>query len=541
MKWPSIREFLEIPSHLTGKDVNIAIIDGKFPTHPDIASNERRNTYLVRTTNGLHAKPMLLKAKEGVWKVANHGLCTASAAGGSGSLSNGIYTGAAPDANLYLLECGSLRTSEEVQGNIGEALFWLKQNWKKYNIRGAVLTIVGQIDTGLLPWQADPIRILCEELIDDGLFIVSSSGNYREVTSGSTVSPSMLNVGGVYIPFKNNIDNILPFHGSRGLTFDGKWNPDVLAPAGNVMLPFPYKNEEEKRNHYTANEDNLPFPYARQWGTSFAGPVVLGFAACLWQVNPDWDAKKMKMAIINGTISHQNWKELKAGLISVRSLKGETSGLQEENSYSNWQRYKSKSENERLRELEKNHNDYEILISFFPEGVTEHAEDIIKNYLYHTSFKVRVAALLALSCNQNAVQKWEIENYLMDSNPFVKMAGLFVLKKYESMWKHFTHTMADLINDGNSDIRYNATKLAISVKDKSLIEPLVDGMEEDARKMRIATFGNRCMALEVITGYEIELDTEWREGEDPYSEGRMQTRLYMTRKWKEYVEEFYKD
>lgn len=44
MTWPSIREFLQIPKELTGKNVGIAVIDGSFPNHPDIAANEHRNT-----------------------------------------------------------------------------------------------------------------------------------------------------------------------------------------------------------------------------------------------------------------------------------------------------------------------------------------------------------------------------------------------------------------------------------------------------------------------------------------------------------------
>ncbi|MGV3466267.1 MAG: S8 family serine peptidase, partial [Heyndrickxia sp.] len=480
------------------------------------------------------AKPILLKPKEDEWEPATHGLHTASAAGGSGALSDGLYTGAAPEANLYLLEiCGA------IQESTCHALIWLKQNWKNYNIRGAVLTIVGQVDTGLLPWQVDPIRVLCEELASDGMLIISSSGNFREVTGGSIISPSIVNVGGIYIPNRNVTDNILPFYGSRGLTFDGKWNPDVLAPAGNVMLPFPYKKEEEKQRHGTANEDNLPFPYAREWGTSFAGPIVLGFAACLWQANPDWSASKMKMAIRNGTIRYPNWKDLKAGLITMDSLDAVSYCSVDDSPYLNWQKYKATSEKERLRELELKQNEYVILISFFPEGVAEHTADVIKNYLFHSSHKVRVAALLVLSCHLNAIKKVELEEFLLDPNPSVRMAGLYVLNKYESIWNQFTPILANLINDPNEDIRFNATRLAIRFKDEHLIAPLLDGMEEDAIAMRIAAFGNRCMALEEITGFEVGLDTPWREGEEPYSERRMQSRLYMVRKWREYIEDIF--
>ncbi len=50
MSWPSIREFLRIPLGLTGKNVGIAIVDSRFPNHPDIATDTHRNTYIVKTS-----------------------------------------------------------------------------------------------------------------------------------------------------------------------------------------------------------------------------------------------------------------------------------------------------------------------------------------------------------------------------------------------------------------------------------------------------------------------------------------------------------
>ena len=54
MAWASIRAFLRIPDNLMGKGVNIAVIDSSFAHHPDISSNENRNTYIVKTSEHLH-------------------------------------------------------------------------------------------------------------------------------------------------------------------------------------------------------------------------------------------------------------------------------------------------------------------------------------------------------------------------------------------------------------------------------------------------------------------------------------------------------
>src|SRR5690625_5060337 len=248
MNWTEIRDFLEVPNDITGKGIKIAIIDGFFPSHPEIISNQHRDTFLVKTHMS-SPKPIKLKKCEEQSSRDFHGLWAASAAGGSGSLSSGKYSGVAHKADLYLIEAG--RLVEDVEKNIGNALKWIKQNASKYGIRGVVLTVVGQRDTGLLPWQADPLRILCEELVHEEILVVVASGNNKEITSSSIISPSVLSVGGITIPESGKREDATLFPGSNGLTFDEKWNPDILAPANNVVLPFPFKSEEERVNHYT--------------------------------------------------------------------------------------------------------------------------------------------------------------------------------------------------------------------------------------------------------------------------------------------------
>jgi len=296
MEWASIRTFLNIPENLTGKNVNIAVIDSRFANHPDISSNQQRDTYIVKISDPL-AQPVLMLSNEGPWNKGLHGLSSSAAAAGSGQLSNGHYSGAAPAANLYLLETGPFYTPDEVEEKVGMALEWLRENWRTYKIRGVVLTVTATRDTGLLPWQADPVRILCEELVDDGLLVVSSSGNTKELTcNGPSASPSVLSVGGVIVPIDADFHNAQAYHGCRGNTFENKWVPEILAPAENVVLPTPFQSEEERQNHFTAPYDGLPADYARTEGTSFSGPIILGAAACIWEAKPSWSSFQVKIS-----------------------------------------------------------------------------------------------------------------------------------------------------------------------------------------------------------------------------------------------------
>ncbi|MBS4190320.1 S8 family serine peptidase [Bacillus sp. FJAT-49705] len=107
------------------------------------------------------------------------------------------------------------------------------------------------------------------------------------------------------------------FLGSKGLTFDQKWNPDIFAPAMKVVLTFPFKSEEERINHYTVMNDNLPPNYARQMGTSYAAPIVLGLVACIWQIHPNWSAKQVITSLISSSTFNGKWESLKAGLVHL--------------------------------------------------------------------------------------------------------------------------------------------------------------------------------------------------------------------------------
>lgn len=63
LEWTSIRDFLKIPRNLTGKNVNIAIIDGRFPHHPAISSDVGRRTFLVKTTE-VNSVPTIMVANK---------------------------------------------------------------------------------------------------------------------------------------------------------------------------------------------------------------------------------------------------------------------------------------------------------------------------------------------------------------------------------------------------------------------------------------------------------------------------------------------
>ena len=100
--WPTLRDFLSVPDELTGKGVRIAVVDGDFPSHPDITTNEQRTTYKVMVMES-EPQPKVFEAEPGPWRGGAHGLWAAAAAAGSGAESQGLYRGIAPEADLFLV------------------------------------------------------------------------------------------------------------------------------------------------------------------------------------------------------------------------------------------------------------------------------------------------------------------------------------------------------------------------------------------------------------------------------------------------------
>lgn len=543
MAWTSIRDFLKIPCNLTGKNINIAIIDGRFPPHPDISSDTGRRTFLVKTTE-VSPVPTLMAAnmEKEHWNKGLHGLWTAAAAAGSGNLSDGYYSGAAPEANLYLLETGGFNTPEEIESKIGGALIWLRENWRKYNIRGVVLTVASSRDTGLLPWQADPVRILCEELVSDGLLVVSAVGNTSELTcNGPASSPSVLSVGGVVVPHDGQMKHSTAYHSCRGFTFENKWVPEIVAQAENIVLPMPFQSEEERMNHYTATKDELPKDYARTEGTSFAGPIILGTAACIWEAHPDWSAFQVKSVITNSGLFHPAWIELHSGLVDVSAAINsapEPKPQYTESPYFRWNSWKQKTVEERLETINGHDEELvtEALLSFFSENIPEELVEFVQELLRHSSYRIRTTAIILLSSSPQHVEISKMRQLLMDSNRYVRMGAIYTLSKCPELWEQISDDLIALFSDIDSDIVYSALNLASKIKSSSFEKPIISALKSDAINKKVAIFGARLGVLEEITGIRFSSSLEWQEGMCWYSEQSTQIRLSIAQKWLDWLE-----
>ena len=542
--WPSLREFLRIPDELTGKDVRIAVIDGEFPKHPDICTNERRTSYLVPGMSEPDAPPEVFTAERGPWKGGWHALCAAAAAGGSGVESGGLYTGVAPEADLFLVaryprEPGWSEEEAQIR-----ALEWVRANWRKYEIRGVLSAKRSQIGSGLLPWQTDRRRILCEELVDQGLLVVSGSGNRPDETTviAEASSPSVLSVGGVAISPDGDLNRTGIYPGCRGTTFEGKWVPEILAPAQNVVLP--HRNDEEIETHYYGMMDDLPARYARTNGTSFSGPALLGAAACVWQAHPDWTAGEMKSALISTSLKKSAWSKLRAGLVSITdAVAGGTPKADRgpvKRPYENWSSWRQKSVEHRLDRFESGNPDEvkEAILSFVGEDLPQRAISPICRQSKHPVADVRAAAVCALAGGPpSRVDSDYVLHALGDPSVRVRMAGVYLLLRRSDLWSKCGGSLADCFDDSSLDVRIESLVLARKMAHPEFSGGIAAGLEEDARMGRIANFAARTDALEAITGQQLPARPPFKFGQPSQGDPLKVARVYLACRWQDWLSE----
>ena len=540
--WSSLRDFLRVPGELTGKNVRIAVIDGEFPNHPDISTNERRTSYLVRGMSEPETSPEMFQAEPGPWSGGWHALCAAAAAGGSGAESQGIYKGVAPEADLFLVALYSREPGWENEKAHIKALEWVLCNWRKYEIRGVLSTRKSRIGSGLLPWQTDPRRILCEELAAEGVLVVSGSGNRSDETTGiaEAAAPSVLSVGGVAIPPDGNPYRARMYQGCQGTTFEGKWIPDILAPAENVVLP--HRNDEEIENNFYAKIDDIPFRYARTNGTSFSGPALLGAAACLWQAHPSWTAREMKSALISSSLKRPEWSDLRAGLVSVSgaldSEVAETSREPVTSPYRNWSSWRKHAIEYRLDRLNNPDEVKDVILSFIGDDLPHRVVSLICKQTKHPIADVRAAALCALAGGPlSQVNSDYIMSAFRDSSPIVRMAGVYLLRGRSDLWPECRASFRDLFDDTSLDVRIESFHLAERMAYPDFAEGIVAGLEEDAWMRRVANFAARQDALEAITGQRLPTRPPFVHGDTPHTDARRDARVDLARRWEDWLSE----
>jgi len=238
-----------------GKGIRIAIFDGGFPTVDTNPAFEqiRKDGRIIKTWD-------FARNKEFVYSYISHGTMVMSCIAG---IINGRKIGLATGAEFLLA-----RT--EVRGEFfSEEENWLAAvEWADKNGADIINSSLGYTFNRYFPNQMDGKTTLVTRSANlaakKGMLVVNAAGNDGDnswkIIGAPADADSALSVGGI-----NPATDIHTAFSSYGPTWDKRLKPNVCA-YGHVMAAG--KNAMESTQ-----------------GTSFASPLVAGFAACAWQIS----------------------------------------------------------------------------------------------------------------------------------------------------------------------------------------------------------------------------------------------------------------
>ncbi|MBL7884158.1 MAG: S8 family serine peptidase, partial [Bacteroidia bacterium] len=247
----------------TGSGVTIAVIDAGF-----------MNTHILPTFDSIRTNNQILGCRDFVtgdtlvYEDYPHGMNVLSCMAGN---TPGYLVGTAPKANYWLLrteDIGSETPLEEIYWAIA-AEFADSVGADIINSSLGYSTFDNPADNHSFADMDGNTTIITKAAdiaASKGIFVTTSAGNaggppWYKITAPADAD-SALTVGAV-----DSLGVITGFS-SRGLTFDGRIKPNVVA-----------------RGHQTRFATSFG-GFTQGNGTSFSSPVTAGAVACLWQANP---------------------------------------------------------------------------------------------------------------------------------------------------------------------------------------------------------------------------------------------------------------
>lgn len=286
---------------LTGKGITIAILDtGVYPHHD-----------LTKPTSRIKAFVDLVGNKPEPYDDQGHGTHCAGDAAGNGTESEGLYVGAAPEAEIIGVKVldgsGAGRLSTVIRG-----IEWCIENKEKYGINILSLSLGSP---AFESYRDDPLAQAAEKAWHKGIVVCAAAGN--EGPNQGTIStpgnhPLIITVGAV--DDRNTVtrdDDIKAPFSSVGPTPDGLVKPDIYAPGTDIIsLNAPGSQLEKLLAEHRVGEH-----YIRMSGTSMATPFCAGVVALLLEANPYLSPNDVKSILMSTASVIENEQ---AGYLDVK-------------------------------------------------------------------------------------------------------------------------------------------------------------------------------------------------------------------------------
>ena len=302
---------------IDGTGVGIAVIDSGVDSNHKLIRSSKTHPGLTAYTDFVGTNAIVDRY--------GHGTYVASLAIGSNALSNGVYEGIAPNANLINLKVlndnGTGFTSSMIA-----AIDWCIINKTTYNIRVINLSVGTPAKDS---YKNDPLCLAVRRAHTAGIVVVVAAGNEGKDRYGNKIyggihspgiDPSVITVGATntFSTDKRSDDKIATYS-SRGPTrgyygdgvgvkhYDNLIKPDLVAP-GNKLIGASSDNPggDDNFNNLILSAPALAVDPTQKVedrmmylsGTSAATPIVAGAAALLLEVNPNLTPNLVKAILM---------------------------------------------------------------------------------------------------------------------------------------------------------------------------------------------------------------------------------------------------
>lgn len=284
----------------TGNSIGIAVLDsGVNMRHPDFGSgnltdlvvNARATSKGDEQGHGSHVIG-IIKSKD----------------------PQGRYLGVAPDAKVFSLKIAD-DTGMSTEADLLRGLQWVYDNNGSYGIRIVNLSVSGSVPTS---YVTSPLAAAVEQLWLSGVVVVAAAGNRGSAADASWYAPGndpfVITVGA--LDHNQTVaagDDQLASFSSRGLSQDGIYKPDILAPGRQIVAPLASPTSTIGRLFAGRITDSQ---YVRLSGTSMAAPVVSGAIALLLERNPKLTPNQVKW-LLQTTANAYPGKADAAGVLDI--------------------------------------------------------------------------------------------------------------------------------------------------------------------------------------------------------------------------------
>lgn len=290
----------------TGRGIAVAVVDSGVTPKTDFLATSNSLTRTSRlVANVTFANTLLTYASRVNTTTSDlfgHGTHIAGIIGSNGASSGGTFKGVAPEVNLINLRVADYN-GRAFESDMVDALQWIYDHHKAYNIR---VVNVSMNSATAQSYHTSPLDAALEILWFNGIVVIVSAGNNGGAATTGVVpgvlyppanDPFVITVGAsddMGTPYTR--DDILTPFSAYGVTEDGFWKPELVAPGAHIINLLAGPDCTIAVQHPEALYGG---GFLRLSGTSMAAGVASGAVALLLQARPNLNPDQVKWALMH--------------------------------------------------------------------------------------------------------------------------------------------------------------------------------------------------------------------------------------------------